>query len=344
MPYRVRRTDVGVDREEILRIWAANLPMKGELDARLRWFYCDAPHGRGDGFMLHPLGDPSVIGYAGVGMRALWRRGTPLRAALLADLAVDREHQSGLPALALVRAVKQHVRESFDLGYGFPTDAAAPVYQRAGFRELGRMSRFVRALRRGPTLARHLPAPVARALGGVLDRGRHLVSRAHALRDRRVRLVWLDDFDDRFDQLWARARMATPVTCERTTEVLRWRFGHDDVRIAALVDRASEQLRAYAVVRTGEGEAELADLFGAGLRQVEALLRHLIPALHAAGQRAVTFRFLGTCAMLGVLARQGFVRREGGRRVVLVLGESHAQTLELADPAAWYLTDLDEDA
>lgn len=347
MPYRVRRTDLGADRAEILRLWAANLPVKGELDAKLRWFYCDGPYGEGDGFVLHAVGDPTGVGYAGLGQRAMWRRGTPLRAALIADLAIDREHRGGLPELALVRAVKQHVHAAYDLGYGFPDPGAAPIYRRAGFRELGQMGRYVRVLRSGPYAAEgRVPAPVARALGGLANRGRHVASRATALRDRRVKLCWLDDFDARFDRLWDEARQRPHVMSERTAALLRWRFGaqpQEDYRIAALVDRASQRLRAYAVVRVTERVAELVDLFGAAALDVEVMLRQLVPALHAAGLRAVSFRFLGACEMLAVLARQGFTRRDSPRSVVIVLGEAHEPALELADPGSWYLTELDED-
>src|SRR5690606_765246 len=70
-------------------IWAANLPVRGALDDKLRWFYLDGPHGAGRAFLLHDgPGAGAPIGAAGLGVRALWLRDRPLRAALFADLAI----------------------------------------------------------------------------------------------------------------------------------------------------------------------------------------------------------------------------------------------------------------
>lgn len=348
MRYHVRTPDL-LDAGAALRsIWAANLPVRGALDDKLRWFYLDGPHGAGRAFLLHDgPGAGAPIGAAGLGVRALWLRDRPLRAALFADLAIAPAHRSGLPALALVRAVRSHVREAFDLGYGFPNAKAVAVYRRGGYRPLGEVRRYVRVLRPGAYLARRpgarLPARVAAALA---DRALAAIDRARARLARRFELTWLDAFDARFDRLWEEGRHLAPIACERTAALLTWRFarqpGHRH-RIAALRDRRARRLRAYAVLREeGEG-VRIADLYGAGLPELDALLRLLLPALHDEGHASALFQFLGAPAVPAVLARHGFTRRPGGRMVALAIGDRLAGEPAIADPACWYLTDLDED-
>jgi hypothetical protein len=349
MGYHVRTPDLRETRDALLAIWAANLSIRGAPDARLRWFYRDGPHGAGRTFLLHAgeeHGEP--IGTAGVGVRRLWLRDRPLRSALFADLAVDRAHRSGLPALTLVRSVRHHVREAFDLGYGFPNAKAAAVYRRAGYLQLGDVRRYVRVLRTGPYLARHLPEPLlARAAAAVADRTLAAIDRLRARLVRRFELAWPGAFDPRFDSLWEEGRRLAPIACERTASLLTWRFarqpGHR-YRIAALIDRATRRLRAYAVLRGEDRVAHLADLYGAGLTELDALLDLLLPALYDLGFASASFRFLGAPAVPALLARHGFARRSDLRMVALAIGDRLAGEPALADPAAWFLTDLDEDS
>ena len=354
MTYRIELTDVREARDHLVPIWTANLSVVGSPDAKLSWFYCDGPHGPGRAFLIHAEQEPATpIGTAGVGVRVLRFGDRPLRAALFADLAVERAYRSGLPALALVRAVKHHVNESFDLGYGFPNTKAVAVYRRCGYRQLGELQRFARVLRVGPHLARRMPkvplAPVlARGAGALADLALVAATRVRARgAHRRFALVWLDAFDGRFDELWRESRGLAPIACERTSAFLTWRFGRQPghlYRIAALIERSTDRLCAYAVLREAEQSVELSDLFGAGLLELDVLLRCLLPALHDTRADSVTFRFLGTPRLTGLLEHHGFARRPDTRVVMLSIGTRLGSDPAPIDPASWYLTDLDEDS
>ncbi|HWU88746.1 MAG TPA: hypothetical protein VN253_15875 [Kofleriaceae bacterium] len=354
MTYRIQLTDAREARDHLLPIWRTNLAVVGPPDAKLRWFYSDGPHGPGRAFLIYPERERAApIGAAGVGVRALRFGDRSLRAALFADLAVERAHRSGLPAIALVRAVKHHVSESFDLGYGFPNAKAVAIYRRVGCRQLGEMQRFVRVLRVGRHLGRrvlHVPlAPlVARGAGAIADRALAAVTsiRARGIY-RQFALAWLDEFDGRFDELWRESRNLAPIAGERTAALLAWRFGRQPghhYRIAALIERSTERLCAYAVVRDGPLAIELTDLFGVGLLEIDVLLRCLLPALYDTGAPSVSFRFLGTPRLVALLRRHGFTRRPEALAVTLSFGADLAAEPALIDPASWFLTDLDQDS
>jgi hypothetical protein len=338
--YSVSESDVHDSREVLQRLWADNLGVRGGLDDKLRWFYCDGPHGPGRAIVLRAR--DAAVGCAGIGVRTLVHRGVPLRAALFADLAIDRRHRSGLPALTLLRSIQAEVARDFDLGYGFPNRKAIAIYRRAGFVELGWMYRYVRVLCSRRYLGAATPWLLAPA-AAIADRALAAAARLHQLRARRFALDWPEQFDARFDRLWDAAGAGDRIACERTAAFLRWRFAHEPHRIAAVVRRATGELAAYGVLRPAErGLIELIDLFGAGERELGAAIALIVPAVARLGFAAIGFRFLGDPRVIRLLHAHGFARRGEPRSIVVAHGRGSALAA-LPASAAWYLTDLDED-
>lgn len=336
--YSISETDIHDSGAILQRLWADNLDVRGSLDAKLRWFYCDGPHGPGRALVVRA--HDAAVGCAGVGVRTLVHRGAPLRAALFADLAIDRRHRSGLPALTLLRSIRDEVARDFDLGYGFPNRKAIAVYRRAGFVELGRMDRHVRVLHSGRYLA--AAAPQLRVAAAAADRALAVIERLHALRARRFELDWPARFDARFDRLWQAVRTGDRIACERSAALLGWRFAHEPHRIAAVIRRDTGALVAYGVLRPADhGLVELVDLLGAGARAIDMALALIVPAARQLGFAAIGFRFLGDPRVIRVLRAHGFVRRGEPRSIIVAAGRDPA--LAALPAAAWYLTDLDED-
>jgi hypothetical protein len=347
MKYEAELADLTVSRQRLLSLWAANLSVRGDLEAKLRWFYCDGPAGPGQAFLLH--GDDGVpIGCAGLGVRTIVHRHRNLRAGLFADLAVDREHRSGYPALRLGRMVIDHANTRFDLSYGFPNSRAVALFRRSGCQELGEMRRYVRVLRmRGYLDRTAIPSLLAGTVATVGDFGLSTVAKLGAQRaPKALGVQWLSDFDARFDRLNLKGRTRHALYGDRSAAFLRWRFVRspaDRYRIATLVDRQTDVLRAYAVITFVDGTAELADLFAPDEADLDALLRLVVPMLEQLGCSAVSVRFLGTSRIPKLLARHGFRPRDGGRSVVVGTGTTAIDPATLLDRESWYLTDLDED-
>jgi hypothetical protein len=339
--YSVVAVDVLEAKEMLCQLWSSNLPVRGRVDEKLRWFYCDGPHGPGRALLLTT--SESTVGCAGVGVRRFLHHGYPLHVGLFADLAVDPHHRSALPAVTLLRSVHALVERNYDLGYGFPNDRALAVYRRAGYRELGQMHRYVRVLRieraLRPALGRWLVRPVAALADGLLA----AFANAQALSARGGELAWLGDFDARFDRLWDAARETYPLACERTSEFLRWRFAHESHSIVARLAHGSGELRAYAVLRPGEHAGiDILDLFACDERELGALLAQLVVELGELGYASIAIRFLGNPRIAQLLGAHGFVRRTD-TRTVMVAESRRAGSMRLRELDDWYLTDLDED-
>ncbi|HTR56291.1 MAG TPA: hypothetical protein VMJ10_36710 [Kofleriaceae bacterium] len=344
MQYFARLVNVNDARDRFVDLWASNLPVCGDPTDKLRWFYCDGPAGRGQGFLLHRepgVADDRPIGCAGIGSRSIYLGDRRVHVGLFADLAVDRNHRTGLPALRLVGAIVRHAAASCELAYGFPNAKALAVFKRAGCHELGAMTRYVRVLRSRAYLERVLGDGMVRgAVAGVADFALSAAARFSARRaPDELELCWLDDFDERFDRLFERARVRHAIVSDRGAAVLRWRFlrvPDHAYRICALRGRDGE-LHAYAVVQIDAGTAAIADMLARDDDALDALLRRLVFALDGEKCASVGFRFLGNREMRRILARHRFVARDTTRSVVVSPGAV------ARDPEAWYLTDFDED-
>lgn len=348
MAYRAELVDPETGREALLRLWTANLKVRGDVAAKHRWAYLDGPVGPAQAFLLHN-GEADPVGCAGITVRELWWRDQPVRAALFADFAIDRAHRTAMPALVLQRAVKRHTESSYALSYGFPNVHAVAVFRRVGYHELAGMARYVRVLRHAPYLERRYGRPLAARIGGaVIDRAKLAVQLTRTIAPARsAALRWLGDVDTRFDRLWQETRGSWGLACRRDAAFLRWRFlrkPDERVQVAALIDRTTDAVRAYAMIGdAGGGMAQLEDLYGS-LGAISDLLVLLVPALYRRGHTAISFRFLGDPRVPALLAAHGFARRDAQRAVIVQAGAScPVDPAALRDPGAWYVTDLDED-
>jgi len=348
--YVAEERDLDHAAADMVRLWATSLVSAGgDLQAKLDWFYRAAPGGPARAMLLTVFdGDAgTVVGCEGIGFRRVWLGDRVLRAALLADLAVDPGHRTLLPALLLVRRARETAASSAEFQYGFPNRKAIGVFQRVGYRPLGTMARSVRVLRFGPYLARRVRLPLLSSLGGVVLDGAASILRAlpRLRASAGFRLSFPSGPDERFDALFEDARSRYGVIADRGRDFLRWRFfaGQGRADLAALERRGDGALRAYAVVTRRDGMAHLSDFLAASDRELEALLALLLPVLRAQGCTAASVRFLGTARVRRLLERSGFRLRDADRTVVIDAGGDPALAAVIADVENHYLTDADED-
>ena len=355
--YSIEHAEPAEVRGDLLRLWWDNLPVTREsADAKYQWTYLEPPL-RPDGvFVLRATrGDQAahIVGTAGLCRRSVFANGRALRAGLLGDLAVDRDHRTALPAIRLARQVRQRAVEQYDITYGYPNHAAEGVFLRCGYHRLGTMSRYAAVLRHAPFVRRVLDVPVLPDIAGAgLDAARMIARAPRTARARwRYQLQWLDDVDPRFDDLWLRARDQYPLIGQRDMRFLRWRFlRHPTERfqIAALTgQRAARAVHAYAVVQRQGGSAYLRDLFGR-LEAIGPLLDLLLPALRDQGCTSVSIGYLGAPHLVDLLLSRKFEYRHSNRTVIVACGngidaEPGGLADAVVDPERWYLTDADED-
>lgn len=355
--YSIEHVEPAEIRPDLLRLWWDNLPVTREsAEAKYQWTYHDAPH-RPDGvFVLKAQqnGEAArIVGTSGVGCRRFFAQGRELRAGLLGDLAVDRDHRTALPAIRLVRQARQTTLDHFDLAYGYPNHSAEGVFLRCGYHKLGTMSRYAVVLRYAPYVRRVFDVPVLpRVAGAGLDVMRMGLRVPRMLQAaRRYHLEWLDDVDERFDVLWQRARDEYPLIGQRDAGFLRWRFlRHPSERfelVALAENKTDRPLGAYAVLHRQGRAAYLRDLFGC-FDALGPLLDLLLPALRVKRATSVSIDFLGARRMIDLLLSRSFEYRHSDRAIIVDAGNSltrngASQEALIKDVERWYLTDADED-
>lgn len=369
--YTVERHAPAQVRDELGRLWGENLTIPGGaagIDRKFEWLYVDAPE-RPDGVWLLAADEGGArrwVGTAGVGLRRVRAGGRELRAAVLADLAVDRDHRTVMPALALVRGVKAWALEHCDLAYGFPNAHAEGVFKRVGYQPLGTIARWARVLRHAGYVPRvkeaslpRVPAavkrvvdraadvrPLAAVAGGAVDLVRLAALAPSAVQAaRRVKLTWVPVPDERFDAVWETARHEYDVVGVRSSRFLRWRFPASEklsLALATALDGGAPV--AYAVIELDGELAIVRDLFGTR-DGVLALLDLLVPAIYPRGAATLSMRYLGAPWLTEALAARGWVERQNDRLITVGVAERvDAETrAALTTAARWHLTDADED-
>ena len=100
--------------------------------------------------------------------------GQLLPAAIGGDFAVDEDHRGFGPAVALQRATTSVLLErNLKCAYGSPNSSSEPIVGRAGYADVGRLTRFVKLLTARPFVDRYIRRP---RLARLASRGRSAVS------------------------------------------------------------------------------------------------------------------------------------------------------------------------
>ncbi len=345
--YRVEPARLPEQAGAIVKLWSQALGYAERRPLKLDWFYMRHPSGQPRLLLLHHAG--RVVGVTGLGSRPLSWHGRELDAALMGDFAVDSHHRTLFPALMLQRAALEQGLARHALLYGFPNAKSLPVVRRAGYQVLPGVGRYARALRSEAYLPPAWPRAARRALGLVADLAlslRHAVGlRRHG---RALQASWLDGPDERFDALWARARLALGdcVVGRRDAAFLRWRFearAWHRTQLLALVDARTQALAGYAACEVEGGAMHVRDLLverpSADL--AAQLLRLAARQAQAQGLRSLSMQCAGPPWLLAGLRTAGLRLREAGAQpMILALAPDTPAPLA---QACWYLTGADSD-
>jgi len=342
--YRVTVADAEADAGTVQALWQRNLP---EAPAqRYDWLYLS---GMADGWLLETSGG-EPIGSAGLMHRRMRLVGHDCRCGQAVDLNVDREHRFAAPALKLQRAVTSTVRDGrFDLIYAFANAQSTPLLRRVGYRPMGELQRWVKPLRLGPRLCqRHQGGPTRKLATRIAMPLVRLTSpETYRYPDRLRRIKVVEQFDQRFDELWATSSGRWGIAGERTAEYLDWRFLHcpgAGHRILVL-ENFEGDLQAYIVYRRRESFAYLADFFSGSRKALRLLMAGFLRRMRRTGIEAVVALWFGAADVTQTLRHFGFWRRPSGLNTLVYADDARLGVARdtLLDRQQWFLTAADFD-
>lgn len=335
---------------DLLRLMQSNFPWGHQAEDWYRWGYEQSPY-RPNVCWLVETEARERVGFTSLMPRRMKVGETVRETGQAANLNVAAEHRNALAAVKLQRAVVSHVdRSDMALAFGITRNAVA-VLCRAGYRDLGGFSRWIKFFQTEHKLARWVPWGVPRrALAAVMD----LILRLQATETyQRLPTGWqvLFDppFDERFDELWRAASSNFSVATERSSDYLQWRFGCDpQLRYRTLaVQDAEGRLRGSVIYLFPEPEstlpmATIVDLLPADAEALRVMLAALCQQLRRDGAVAVEFLYFGSPLIEAALHRFHFYRRESEFRLLAYLHPNYRdRQAELLDPTRWHITDAE---
>jgi Acetyltransferase (GNAT) domain len=336
----------------VLALGYRNLPpaVQGAREARYAKYFEDSPLGPPHFWLAHDSQSDSFVGMSAIFPTQLRVFGELVPAAVAGEFAVDDGHRGLGPAVPLQRAAVNALGEyGLACAFGYPNEHSEPITRRVGYKDLGRLTRYVKVLRSQILVEQYDRGRVAAGVGRVaLDPLLSVFSRERLQRRRGFRVERPSAFDDRFSGIWETTWRQGTITSERNPELLNWKYemGQEGgiYRAFALVG-PDDQVAGYAVYRERNGIRHIIDIvFQPSQDVLDALLAELIRDARRQGAIAISLIHLGVQGLLTQRVRAfGFVRRtEESSLHVYVPGESELEQA-LVEAGNWNFLNADAD-
>lgn len=334
--------------DDVHGLWRRNLTGMSHTDpsAKLRLGYLENPAGEGVGIALRAGDGNATVGVICLHPRSMHHGATELRAANLADFAVDTAYRTLGPALLLMKeAVAQAGRRAVLL-YGLPNRSSAAVCRRAGLHvQAGGLLRYAKVLNgdhpavlEWPPVLRALLTPSVGLALWAAERWRALMLKP------RLRVAAASFDDPAIDAIWTR-RPHDLLLGERTAAMVQWRYGRTgrgDWNLCLARTHSGEAVGTL-VWRLRDGVADIGDFFSIDPRQMTAsMLNAFCLFVRHLGAHSVSLEFFGSAEVVEQFGRAGLRCR--GEASAVVMDIAAIAMPELAAVEHWYLTAFDNDA
>lgn len=344
MQYMVEEGDAIQDRQVIFALWERNFGDRQK--GRFNWMYENNPHGVPDVWLLRDL-TGQVVGVAGVGRRRFHFHGHTYVAGQPMDFVIDKKHRSLGPALLIQRTIIDNMdRKNYSFLYAFPNDKSKMVQKRAGYTQLGHLSRHRIVLKSEQSIKRRI------------YNNTRIIKLASCLLDTWYR-VKNEFFDSRvpnnivchnsellegdLEGLWQSVTDKNVMIGERSREYLDWRFfQHPNVHYMFFFIVQGANLLGYAIYSFKEGLVNIVDFFTRDKKMLYYLFSKFIKRMIQENAISITLNSFGAKDTLSILSTFGFAERTSGECILLALQEVLPVT-ELLQPEGWYLTIADRD-
>ena len=349
--------DPHAHKAEVVDLLNRNLiPSREEVLARYTKYYETNPAGAPLVVLARESATSRYVGTCAIFPARIRIGEETVLAGVEGDFAVDTAHRGFGPALAIQRALFDRIGgRGLSCVYGVPNPFSEAITRRVGYRDLGRLTRFVKLFRLGVVIERHVSRPgLARLAAGVsaftADPLLSLSSRDRfTRRSKRFTVERPSAFDERFASLWEIVRRQGRITTHRDAATMNWKFdkpndgGTNRYPVIAVV--AGDQAVGYVVYRTSEGVCDVLDIAAVASREVvDALLSAFVADARRAGVAAIDMRYFGPRSLLTRRLRAfGFLALEHSDGLCVVVEAGAARQQELIAPDNWCLFESAQD-
>jgi hypothetical protein len=349
MTYSVMPLRMADHCRDLARLWMnfENPHNAGMTEKRMSWFYDQNPLGPARTWLVVDSNDGRIIGCGSVFPWNKQVNGRTLTAGVPSDFVVDPKRRIAGPAVTLQRAV---LAESVSAGFQFLVGAAnqksRAVCLRVGYHAIGNAFRWVKPLHAEYWLSRRLRNPfLTKVAGSVVTRALVFFDQSRRIKMAPVELCEaLEKADERFDELWSRAKNQYSIAGERSARYLNWRYTASPeikYRFYALFNGDNQRLSAYLVYSIEGEKVSVVDLFGEYPQTIaiDELLLRFADWMRIRGWHSIEITYFGKALFEKRLRRLGFFRREERQTIVLHAGLTVPQELRrtLSEKENWVM-------
>ena len=330
-------------------MWIRVFPNSVNFIKKCPWYY-ESKNFPSRLYLLRELGEKDVLGAISSVSRSYNSKNGEQVVGLCADFAVDKKHQSLVPALKLVKSLIKGSHEKCDLLLGFPNNKSVNVMCRAGFRVLGELRRYALILKSKPYIKETHFSRFGSLITIPVDLLLKLyfrVTRCRGFSD--YKLTETQSADKSFDKFWATFSEHNHLYVgKRDLAFISWRFINNpkkNCRVFTLKNNKKNELEGYAVVRvTPEGHWYVFDFLTLSAKKsLKCLFQKLIAAAIKENATSLSLEFLGDDDVTKLLNTLKFSIRLSERRVTLCpLKKLNDKQDDLYDVNNWHITSADE--
>lgn len=320
---------VPINREEhlegVVSLWKDNFP--ATFDNRFNWLYEGNPFGPTKTFVAEHKKTGKIAGMGSIYMNLTQIEGGIVRSAVACDFIVDPKYRVFGPALKIERAVGSLVGESGpEFVFAYPNKDSRAIFLRVGYKAVGKSRDYVKLLKTAHKLKKYLKFEVlSKTVGFCLDAAFLLIdSIRFFLAPRDIAFESGKIFDKRFDELWEKAKRNYPISGEKSSAYLNWRYAkclNQEYRILCLTNKEKNEIKAYAVYYIENKVAIIADLFSDNEGNLHNLILGLSRHLRKYRVNSISIGYMGKTSTDRILKKLLFVQRESHRECMLLLNK-----------------------
>ncbi len=349
MTYSIFQADLQNDKDNILSFWRDN--QTDTLDQKYKWIYEDNPAGKANVWLVNLDESGECVGMVSLFHRRFSGSKQSFSAGIAGDYLVNKKHRVLKPALMLQKSIISAVHDGMvDFIYAFPNEAAEAIVKRTGYKLIGSKTRLVKFIKTEPILLKWgLPKMLISLLSPILNFALRFTSVETWFRGSNDFVCEeINEFDERFDQLWEAEKSKFTISGERTAEHLKWRFQglpHDANKIFAAFDSQKSVLKGYIVYRHQDNAVEIRDLFfasdeKASFTLMNRFLRHVRPL----APDSIEITLLKNNYVDERMRRFGFLKRKSSKNIYLYCFQEVWKDLTLSgEPHNFLLMESDDD-
>lgn len=352
MPYSTRQLEYTRDKSFLVDVIRSNLSHSDYVQKTVDWSYEQNPICNANGYVLEFIDERGCANSAGVlsiAYRDFYVGTKKLRAALCGDFVVTNEHRTLQPALNLLKNASRIELDSSPFIYGFPNEKALGVLKMAGFKVVGKMTRYACVLETGGYIqAKTGNRLISNIIGMFIDLyKKSYIYFKDVLITQNINIVELKQFDSTLDGMLRDSSLNLLTHNCRSASYLNWRyFSKPGNNYLGLMCSSADNMRVlgYGILEFDQVTRVLhvRDLFA----NDEESIRKVLSAVRIYSLRcnaiSISMSMLAGHALVNQICKSGFSARESSRHV-LVNTKNPALLKILLDVDNWYVTDGDED-